>query len=258
MSVNVPWFTPWDVDRITDAEPFDVPEIKQLECGGPPAQVKDTGLLNPSIGFSVILYVAVLLGDMVIDAGDALSVKSVPVPLRFTICVCVSPGDNSDPKLSSVKVSVALCGPAGLVGVKTTVMVQKVLTASCMGDRGQLSLSLNSVGLLLAMLLMSSGAVPIIASVNDVGTPLVVTGTPPNGTEPVDRLTTGNVAVPLKATDCILPDLALLLSVNTSMSLRCASPGLGTKPGVKVIPTTQLLPTGRIPGFGQLLIPGGS
>ena len=55
VSVKVPWFTPWDVDRITDAEPFDIPDMKQFECGGPPAQVNDTGLLNPSMGCTEIV-----------------------------------------------------------------------------------------------------------------------------------------------------------------------------------------------------------
>ncbi len=137
-------------------------------------------------------------------------------------------------------------------------MVQKVLTASCEGDLGQLSLSLNSAALLLAMLPRSSGAVPTFASVKVIGTLVVVIGTPPNCTTFVERLTTGKVAVPLKATDCMLPARALLLSVKTRFPLRPANPGLATKPGVNVMPTMQLMPAGNLPGLGQLLIPGGS
>ena len=72
--------------------------------------------------------------------------------------------------------------------------------AGGIGARGQLSLSMNSAASLSAIPYKERGAVPTFASVKDTGALLVVTGAPPSPRDAVDRLTKGNVAVPLMGT----------------------------------------------------------
>ena len=177
--------------------------------------------------------------------------KSVPVPLRPTVCVTTVDGE---PPLLSVIVSVALRGPV-IDGVNVTEMVQLALGARVAGLIGQLLLVLNS-GSLLTMLKMIRGAVPVFESMKLRGALVVPIGTPPNTrllpADKPNRLPIGAVAVPVRLTNCVL-GTPLLLSENVRVALRV--PGGRDADGVKVTVTIQLEVTARVLGeIGQLLV----
>jgi hypothetical protein len=142
-----------DVDRMIVADPFATPEMKQLECVGPPLQVYVTGLLNPLMGFRVIVYVAVFPAEIVMDVGDTLSVKSVPVPARSRVWMTKSLGDLLSLSVTTIDPTRA---PVD-AGVRLTVTMQLVLTARFAGQ--VFPTILNSV-FVLTILLIASGAVP--------------------------------------------------------------------------------------------------
>ena len=92
------------------------------------------------------------------DEGVRVTVGTVPVPERLTVCGL--------PVALSLKVRPALRLPAA-VGVNVTLMVQLVLAASVEGLMGQLFVWPKSPGFvpLMAMLVIVNGALPVFESV---------------------------------------------------------------------------------------------
>ncbi len=94
------------------------------------------------------------------------ALAAAPVPLRATVWGL--PGALSAIEMLAVRLPVA-------VGVKVALMLQLALTASVLGLSGHVLLELKSPALvpLRVMLLMVSGAVPVLVRVTDC-VPLVV------------------------------------------------------------------------------------
>src|SRR6266513_3634560 len=88
----------------------------QVEFTGAPAQVSATAELKPFVGFTVIVTgVLTAPWTTVTVVGAAPSVKSVPVPVRLTVCGL--------PQALSVMVKFPVRAPAA-VGVNVTLIVQ--------------------------------------------------------------------------------------------------------------------------------------
>jgi len=88
----------------------------QVEFTGAPAQVSATAELKPFVGFTVIVTgVLTAPWTTVTVVGAAPSVKSVPVPVRLTVCGL--------PPALSVMVKFPVRAPAA-VGVNVTLIVQ--------------------------------------------------------------------------------------------------------------------------------------
>ena len=81
--------------------------------------------LNPLSGVRVSVKRATLPGETVCDAGEMEIEKSVPVPLRLTVCVVLQVAQTP---LLSVMVRIALRGPVA-DGVNFTMTVQLPPTA---------------------------------------------------------------------------------------------------------------------------------
>ena len=94
----------------------------QVVCGfvGATLQARVTDPLNPLIGVRVSVKRATFPGETVCDAGETEIEKSVPVPLRLTVCVVLQVAQTP---LLSVMVSVAVRSPL-VDGVKFTMTVQ--------------------------------------------------------------------------------------------------------------------------------------
>jgi hypothetical protein len=135
----------------------EVGETAQVDSEGAPVQLKVTAWLNPPSPPTLNVKLAICPGETVCDddAPEARpSVKSSPVPFRFTVCVL-----PAAPLLLSDIVRVPVRVPPA-VGVNVTSMAQEPPAATLLP---QLLVWLKSS--LMPMLLTASAIVPVFLSV---------------------------------------------------------------------------------------------
>lgn len=155
--VKVPWSTFLggisSIVAIAVLVPFNVSRfglIVHVECGGPPAHVTPTFPMNPPSDVSVRVKTPSCPEGIVSPEGEALIVKSVPAPLKFTIWAL-----PSTLALLSVNVSIPFAAPTA-AGVKVICSVQ--LAPAAKGDAA-MQLVLVPNGVLAPTPVIASGSV---------------------------------------------------------------------------------------------------
>jgi hypothetical protein len=154
------------------------------------------------------------------------SEKSWPVPVRLTVCVV-----PATPPLLSVMVRVAVSEPPA-VGVKVTLIVQLAPAATLLPQ-----LLVWAKFPLLVMLATARAMFPVLDSVTACALLVEFTRSAAKVRAVGETLATGEVPVPVRLTDWMLPVTPLLLSVRVRVPLR-----VPFAVGVKVTLIVQLPP----------------
>ena len=176
----------------------------QVARVGIPVQLRATAAVNPDMEPTDTPTLVEFPASTLTEAGFTATVKSVPVPVRLTVCGLF------DASLVATREPVRV---PDAVGVKVTAMVQ---TAPIASELPQLLLWVKSPpGTMLLMLIV---AVPVLLSVTDWEALLVPTCWAANVSDGAEKVAIATPCpVPSRGITWVLPAIPLALSVTVSV-----------------------------------------